>query len=107
MCVCCCCCFSAGRVLLCLEIARFVHVADDALDGNVADCFTEKELFDCGGSDGSKCGQQKEKATEAQLLARIGSRHVTAECQLGLVLQVDSGWNIAKSGSYLKKKKKL
>jgi hypothetical protein len=93
------CCYLFFQVFF-LEIARFVHVADDTLDGNVADCFAEKELFDCGGGDGSKCWQQKEKTTEAQLLTWIGSRDVTAECQLGLVLQIDSRWNIAKSGSY-------
>ena len=25
-----------------LQVTRFVHVADDAFDGNVADCFAEK-----------------------------------------------------------------
>ena len=61
---------------LSLQIARLVHVADDALDGDVADRFAEKQFFDCRRGDGAQGGQKEQKAAETERLVRIGRRDV-------------------------------
>lgn len=78
-----------------LQIARLVHVADDALDGDVADRLAEKQFLDRRRSDGAQGGQEEQKAAEAERLVRVGRRYVTAQRQLGLVLQIDGGWNVS------------
>lgn len=78
-----------------LQVARFVHVADDALDGDVADCFAEEQLLDGGRSDGAESGQQQQKTPESERLSRVRGRHVAAQRQLSLVLQVDGRWDVA------------
>ncbi len=78
-----------------LQIARLVHVADDAFDGDVADCLAEKELLDSRWSDGTQGRQEEQKAAEAERLVGVGRRDVAAERQLGLILQVDSRRNVA------------
>lgn len=46
-----------GGGLMKLQITRFVHVADDALDRDVADRFAEKQFLDCRRGNGAQGGQ--------------------------------------------------
>ncbi len=78
-----------------LKIPRFVHVADDALNRDVADRLAEEKLFDRWSGDGTKGRQKEEEATETELLGRVGSWNVAAKSELSLVLKIDGGRDIS------------
>lgn len=69
------------------QFAVFVHVANDALDGNVADGALEEKRLDGLGGDGPQRRQQQQQLAEPEGLARVGARDVAVQGQLGAVLQ--------------------
>jgi len=77
-----------------------VHIAKEALNGNLADGITEKELLDGGRADGAQTGQQQQQAAEARRLPRVAAAHVVAQDALRLVLQHLHWTHVAQTGSF-------
>lgn len=69
------------------ELVALVHVADDALDGDVSDGVAEEELLDGVRGDGAEGRQEEQQLAEAEGLCRVLGRDVLAQRQLRVVLE--------------------